>query len=182
MRAIATEQDRQAFIEEMGLALEAFGMPRMAGRLLGALLVAEPPEQSADELAATLRASRGSISTTTRLLEAPGLIERVSKPGERKVYWRNRPNAWVAAMERERDGMTGLRELAERGQALMAEADDDARRGIDDTVAFLSFWEREMDHVLERWRRHRRAGAGRAQAASAEGDGASDGADERGRS
>jgi len=37
------------FIEEAYLALEEEGLPRVAGRLPGAPLVADPPEQAAEE-------------------------------------------------------------------------------------------------------------------------------------
>lgn len=74
------------YIEEMGLLMERFGVSRMTGRVLGALLMADPPEQTAEALATTLRASRGSISGATRTLEQMGFIDRVSKPGERRDY------------------------------------------------------------------------------------------------
>lgn len=51
----------------------------MVGRALGWLLVCEPPEQSAAELAETLQASKGSISTATRVLLRLGFIERVEE-------------------------------------------------------------------------------------------------------
>lgn len=150
---------KAAFIEEMGQVLTGFGMPSMAGRILAALLVATPPEQSAADLADTLQASRGSISTMTRLLETPGLIQRVRKRGDRKVYYRNTPDAWYQAMRNEAASMRTVRALAERGADLMRHEPDEARRGIEDTLEFLDFWEREMDAVLERWNEHRRAGA-----------------------
>ncbi|MDZ7707053.1 MAG: MarR family transcriptional regulator [Trueperaceae bacterium] len=146
---------KTTFIEEMGQILTGFGMPNMAGRILAALLVATPPEQSAAELAATLRASRGSISTMTRLLEAPGLIQRVRKPGDRKTYYRNTPDAWYQAMRSEAASMRAVRSLAERGAELMQDEPEEARRGIEDTLEFLDFWEREMDAVLERWSEYR---------------------------
>jgi len=149
------DDDKAAFIEEMGQVLTGFGMPNMAGRILAALLVATPPEQSASELAHTLQASRGSISTMTRLLETPGLIQRVRKGGDRKVYYRNTPDAWYQAMRNEAASMQAVRTLAERGAELMKHQPDEARRGIEDTLAFLDFWEREMDAVLERWNQYR---------------------------
>lgn len=148
------------FIEEMGQMLAAFGLPHMAGRILAALLVATPPEQSASDLAATLKASRGSISTMTRLLETPGLIQRVRKPGDRRVYYRNTPDGWYHAMAREAASMRTIRELAQRGEELMRDEPPEARRGIDDMVEFLAFWERELEGVLRRWReRHVRSSA-----------------------
>lgn len=145
------DERKHAFIEEMGRTLSEFGLPLMASRILAALLVATPPEQSASDLARTLGASRGSISTMTRLLETPGLIQRVRKPGDRKVYYRNTPNGWYRAMEREAASMRSLRELAEEGAELMRDEAPEARRGIEDAVTYLAFWERELTRVLERW-------------------------------
>jgi DNA-binding transcriptional regulator GbsR (MarR family) len=146
---------KSAFVEEMGQQLAGFGWPHMAGRILAALLVATPPEQSAAQLAETLQASRGSISTMTRMLETPGLIQRVRKPGDRKVYYRNTPDGWFLAMRSEAGNIRAARELAERGEALMADEPPDARRGIEDTLEFLRFWEREMQAVLDRWETYR---------------------------
>lgn len=135
----------------------------MAGRLLGALLVADPPEQTAEELAETLQASRGSISAMTRLLEAPGIIERFRKPGDRRDYFRNRPDAWWQAMQREAASLSELRALAEKGLTLVADAPPEIRRGLEDMREFYAFFEREMPKLLERWEHEhgRRAARGR---------------------
>lgn len=136
--------------------MEAQGLPRMAGRILGALLVADPPEQSAEDLADTLQASRGSISTNTRLLEGPGLIERVAKPGDRKVYYRNRPDAWYQATRSRAASFTTMRRLAARALELLGDAPPAVRRGAEDMHEFYAFWEREMPAVLDHWYRHHR--------------------------
>ena len=80
--------EERNFVEEVGLFFEQTGMPRMAGRILGWLLISDPPHQSTDELAGGLIASKGSISTNTRLLIQIGLIERLSLPGVRHDYFR----------------------------------------------------------------------------------------------
>ncbi len=145
------DDERLAFIEEVGLAFEAQGLPRMAGRILGALLVADPPEQSAEELAGTLRASRGSMSTMTRMLEQIGLIDRVSKPGERRIYYRNSPDAWHQRMRESIDPIRTMRELADKGLRLMRGAPDDVLRGLIDMRRFYAYWETAMPAVLAAW-------------------------------
>lgn len=74
------------FIESMGLTLESEGLPRIAGRIFGLLLVSENA-QSLDDLAAELQVSKGSVSTNTRLLEQRGVLERVSRPADRRDYY-----------------------------------------------------------------------------------------------
>lgn len=78
----------RSFIEEVGVVFEQTGLPRMAGRLFGWLLIADPPHQSPAELAEVLQASKGSISTTVRLLQQSGFIERYVIPGSRHDYFR----------------------------------------------------------------------------------------------
>jgi DNA-binding transcriptional regulator GbsR (MarR family) len=82
-----TDSER-SFLEEVGVVFEQTGLPRMAGRLFGWLLIADPPYQSPAELAAVLQASKGSISTTVRLLTQMGFIERYVIPGSRHDYFR----------------------------------------------------------------------------------------------
>jgi DNA-binding transcriptional regulator GbsR (MarR family) len=142
---------KAAYIEEMGLYMESFGLPRMWGRVFGALLLANPPEQTADELAATLKASRGSISTATRMLEQAGLIDRISKPGERKDYFRNRPGAWNEATKRRIAAMSRFREMAEKGLALLDADDPEVRRGLEEMRDYFAYWEREFPRLAANW-------------------------------
>lgn len=77
----------ERFIEAMGLAHEEDRLPRIAGRLVG-LLILSPDPVRFDRLAERLRVSRASISTNTRLLENMGVIQRVTRPGDRRDYFR----------------------------------------------------------------------------------------------
>ncbi len=76
------------FVEDIGLFFEKMGMPRMAGRILGVLLISDPPAQSITEIAEKLRASKSSVSIMARLLVENGLIERVASPLPRRDYYR----------------------------------------------------------------------------------------------
>lgn len=78
--------DSDCFIERMGLALEAEMMPRIAGRILGLLLLEGGP-LGFEAMSARLKVSRGSVSTNTRMLVEKGMIERVSLPGDRRDYF-----------------------------------------------------------------------------------------------
>ena len=142
---------KENYIEEVGMRLEQSGMTRMAGRVLGALLVADPAEQSADELADTLQASRGSISTATRYLIQLGFIERMSKPGERRDFFRNKPHAWVEMTRRGLKETRQLREMAERGLELLETDDPEVRLGLEEMRDFYAFAEREFPKVFDRW-------------------------------
>ena len=98
-RSARPPADLAFHVEEWGLLFEQSGLPRMAGRVLGWLLVCDPPEQTAAQVVEALSASKGSISTTLRLLERFGLVEPVGRPGERRTYFRIAPGAFTTMME-----------------------------------------------------------------------------------
>ena len=133
------------------MALEVMGMPRTAGRVLSALLVADPPEQTAEQLSGTLQASRGAISGGTTMLETMSLIERKRRPGDRKDYFRNKPNAWFEATQKQIALVTYLRSLAEKGLAVFGGDKPEVTQGLRDMRDMLVFYERELPELFARW-------------------------------
>ncbi len=144
-------QEKQ-FAEEVGIVFEQTGMPRMAGRILGWLLIADPSHQSTEQITEALLASKGSISTMTRLLIQFGLIERLSLPGVRHDYFRLRSDAWQHMIGR---GLTGeitmVRHLAERGLELLGDKTPTTRKWLEEMLDVYTFLEQEFPALLERW-------------------------------
>lgn len=138
------------FIEEVGLLFELVGFPRMAGRIFGWLLISKPPHQSLSELADILQASKGSLSTMTRLLIQIGLIERISLPGQRRDYFRIKLNAWSQMAEQRLAQIIAFRQLAERGLNLF-EAKDPQRQRLEEMRDIHAFWERELPLLNRQW-------------------------------
>jgi DNA-binding transcriptional regulator GbsR (MarR family) len=95
--AARTRCTRKEFVERFALAKEGDGLPRIAGRIFGLLLTGER-DLSLDEISRELAASKGSASVNTRLLEQSGFIERVSKPGDRRDYYRISPDLFERTM------------------------------------------------------------------------------------
>lgn len=89
--------DAERFVERMGLAWEQEGVPRIAGRIFGFLLLQTEP-CSLDDMATTLRVSRASISTDARCLERLGLVHRVSRAGDRRDFYTVAPDAPTSAL------------------------------------------------------------------------------------
>src|SRR5512142_866062 len=88
------DAELRGWVEQLSILLERDGLPRMAGRIFGWLLVCDPPEQSMEELAAAVQGSKASMSTMTRLLVNAALIEKVRSPGARRDAFRIRPGQW----------------------------------------------------------------------------------------
>jgi DNA-binding transcriptional regulator GbsR (MarR family) len=140
----------QQFAEEFGLVGERSGMPRMVARLLGWLLICDPPQQSSSEIAEALGVSRASVSIATRLLEAGGLIRRSAVPGTRSYRFEVDPKAWINMEAGER--FRPWREIAEQGLELIGDRDSERAARLRAARDFYAYVEREIPKVLERFR------------------------------
>src|SRR5437660_10909350 len=91
--AIVLSPEVQRFIEAIGGYFTQYGLPRVAGRLLGLVMVVDRP-LTLDDMAAALGVSRASISTNIRLIESVGFVERVTVPKDRRDYYRCSDDPW----------------------------------------------------------------------------------------
>lgn len=89
---------REEFVEKIGVIIQNEGLPRIAGRVL-ATLVYDGERVSFGELANKLGVSRGSISSSVRLLEDRQVIKRVAKPGDRQDYFEVAEDVYMNLLE-----------------------------------------------------------------------------------
>jgi DNA-binding transcriptional regulator GbsR (MarR family) len=150
-----TSFEEKHFIEDFGLLFEESGHPRMAGRILGCLLISDQPHLSTNEIADTLQASKGSLSTMTRFLLQMGLIERVGLPAKRVDYFRIKTGAWPQLVRHAVYELSALRKLAERGLELMDEKNLELRGPLQDARDLFAFLEKEYPLLIERWEKER---------------------------
>lgn len=143
------------FVEQMGLCLQAEGMPRIAGRIFGFLLLHEGAF-SLDDLAARLRVSKGSVSTNARQLEQIGLVERVSMPGDRRDYYRMEADAWERMLQVAQRKWEATRVRMTAGAAALPEEMEGVRRRLIEAEQFHLLMIDGVDRLLERWRARRR--------------------------
>ena len=93
-RAGAAHRARAEFIEKIGVIAQSEGLPRIAGRIL-AMLLYDGERVSFGQLAEALQVSRGSVSSSVRMLESQQLIKRVAKAGDRQDYFQLVDNAFA---------------------------------------------------------------------------------------
>jgi hypothetical protein len=146
--------EQSAFIEEMGQFLGGYGMTPMAGRMWGWLLLCDPPEQTAAQIADALGASRGAISGTARILTSAGFIRRTKKRGDRREYFSSPPEALDSMLLSAGAIYRQLRQIAERGLAAVGDAPGPHAR-MQEFHDVISFIESELPRTIERFFRER---------------------------
>jgi DNA-binding transcriptional regulator GbsR (MarR family) len=148
--------EERHFIEDIGLFIERMGLPRMAGRVLGVLLISDPPAQSLTELSESLQASKSAVSTATRLLVEAGLIEQVPSPIPRRDYFCFRPGGWLLYMMQWMEVMGSLHQITERGLSLLNNKPPKLQERLQEAHDLFSFMEAEYTNWPKRWKDHKK--------------------------
>jgi hypothetical protein len=95
------------------------GVPLIAGRVLGWLVVCDPPEQSAAQIAEAIGASRASLTTNLRLLGSVGFLRESTKPGDRTVYYQVDDDAWETVVRRQIASLASFGDIMRDGLTLV---------------------------------------------------------------
>ncbi len=140
---------RERFVEDLGLLALDLGTPRANVRVLGWMVVCDPPEQSAQDIQAGLKLSAGSVSAATRMLTGLGYLERVGYPGDRHIYYRLRPEGWNRALAARLRTVTQLRELADRA---LASAGGGSHERLQDMRDVYAWFEDRIEELLAKRR------------------------------
>lgn len=138
------------FIELMGLLAQEDQTPRIAGRIMG-LMVVEAGPHGLQEMAERLKVSKASISTNVRMLADRGMLRRVGHAGDRQDYYELLPHPYTTmldvAAQRMRRRADAIAEAAAKVPAERA----DARTRIDEladfyaqSAAFLASWRSKL--------------------------------------
>ena len=154
---MSVSESERSFIEEAGVVFEQTGLPRMTGRLFGWLLISDPLYQSPSELAEVLHASKGSISTSIRLLTQTGFIERHIIPGSRHDNFRLPQDAIKKII---RHGLEQeikmFRSLADRGLELMKAIPAKRKTWLKEMQSRYGYLEKAFPALLEKYEREKK--------------------------
>jgi DNA-binding transcriptional regulator GbsR (MarR family) len=145
-----TESTIAEFVERMGLMIQADGLPRIAGRILGLMIMHGGPFGFA-ELTERLSVSRASISTNTRLLEDLGVIERTAMPGDRQDYFRLSRQPYARMLRGYVERMRRAREVVAVAQGALPADMDGAQERLAELDAFYEALIDSFVNVIEEW-------------------------------
>ena len=124
-------------VEQVGVWFSSLGVPRAAGQMFGYLLVCDPAEQAASEIAAGIGISRASVSSSARLLMTMNALEERHRVGDRKTYYRLRRDWWIEMADREAQR---LRTARRDGQTYQGRRGLRRTDGLDELIEFSDFW------------------------------------------
>jgi DNA-binding transcriptional regulator GbsR (MarR family) len=133
-----------------------YGFPPMAGRVLGYLMVCDPPEQSVAELADALLASRSAIAGAIKALEVTHVIRSSRTAGERMDRVRI-DFSTPQAMGMDISEYEELRDMAQEGLEVVRDAPVARQAILLEMAAFAEFLVERIPELQQEWNERREA-------------------------
>jgi DNA-binding transcriptional regulator GbsR (MarR family) len=150
----SAEAARKDFIEAMGFYFEDMAGPRMAGRILGLLIVSPDDAVSSSDILRSLKASKASVSTMARLLVHMNLIERVSVPGKRGDHFRMKDDCFTLMLQDSARQAGQMHQLAEKASK-NSNLEPIVKARLDDMHLFWEFIETTTVQALKKWEKQK---------------------------
>jgi len=147
------DADEATFVETMTEHLYGRGMQRMAARMLAWLLICDPPEQTAAQLADALQVSRAAISGAARDLTTTRLVRRSVRRGDRREYFSVPPAQIRTLINAIPAVLSQGREIADEGLAAMADRPPGTRARLQEFRDIYAHFEREWPGVVQSYLR-----------------------------
>src|SRR5262245_27670911 len=119
------------------------GMPRMAARVYGALMVADSGRLSAPELAERLGVGASAISGAVKYLVQVRLVQRGREPGSRHDFCRIHEHTWSHYITQSDPMLSRIQSGADEGIPILG-LDSPAGRRLEETSRFFAFIREEI--------------------------------------
>jgi DNA-binding transcriptional regulator GbsR (MarR family) len=133
-----TEKQKE-LVETMGRAFEKDGFQPIAGRIIGLLIVTDKEELTFDEIVEELQISKGSASTVIRMLELRNAIEYVTRPGDRKRYFRIKKMNRFNLIDEYSAKLNETRNYLQKAYELKADKNSENAIFIHDLIGMMNF-------------------------------------------
>jgi HTH-type transcriptional regulator, osmoprotectant uptake regulator len=152
-----TGKDKRRFAEDVARLLTPWGVPPVAARLYGHLLLCPHPV-SLDQIIEDLGISKSSASVAARLLESYTLAHRHREPGTKRALYAVADD-YEAMIQQQNRLLDALAEQLTAGAGIVPSRDVNAR--LEEMAEFYRVMRGAMEDAMGRWKRDRRPRRGR---------------------
>ena len=147
------DKNKESFIEDSAVLFEALGITRMAGRIIGYMLVMEKEMITFSEITEGLKASKSSISTNLHLLMNSNFVVRKTNPGDRKTYYYINQNIdWSEIIARELKSLNIYKMIFNKAYTLRKNKNDRTSQWTQRGTKFLDWINYELNNILENYK------------------------------
>jgi len=150
-------QEQKLLIEKLGVMHEKSGIQPAAARVLSLLLVSDNPELTFEEIIRALGISKSAASNAINLLLNTNRLEYVTKPGDRKRYFRTKLIHWEKGMKDEMEGWAYSADLLKEVLKQRPGSTIEFNNSLHDLINFFEFLQKKIPMMYAEWEKKKKA-------------------------
>lgn len=138
-------------IEKIGVFLTKQGVKPANARINALLLISDKVELTFDEIRDALNLSKSATSNGLNFLLDTKRVEYVTRPGERKRYFRSNIESWQGSFNENFQFFITFHELLCEVRKIRTKETKEFNNAIDEVTSFMSFAIEELRMIYEKW-------------------------------
>lgn len=149
--AIPLTDKQLKLIEELGVLHEKGGMQPAAARILSLMMVSDKVELTFEEIYETLNLSKSATSNALNFLLSTDRAEYITKPGERKRYFRFKLRSLKEGIQQSLVGIGAFNVLLKEVLRLRPDRTGEFNASLQESSQFLDFISQELPKLYQKW-------------------------------
>lgn len=129
--------------------MEQIGIAPAPARVSALLFVSDETELTFDDIQHALNLSKSSVSNAINLLLTMGQIEYVTRPGERKRYFRSRVMNWQENMLNDIKERLAFKDLMMEVLEQRPDSTPEFNRHLREMIRFMEYLFKEIERLFE---------------------------------
>lgn len=148
-KEFALTLEMENLIQKMGVFYESVGLTNIAGKIMGLLLIWGEPI-SPEQICKLLKVSRGSVSTSLKLLKVYGYLEESKFTGARNRFYSFSNDAWKNSIKVRLQTYLPLISIMKEGKKIM-EKKKKSTKLFDEALILIQKEQEFYNRIISNW-------------------------------
>jgi DNA-binding transcriptional regulator GbsR (MarR family) len=151
MTQVKLTPKQKELIERLGVQMERSGAPPAQSRIMALLLVCDKTELAFEEIIQLLQLSKSAVSNALNSLLATERLEYITRPGDRRRYFRSCISQWEKDLGKKMQEMLAASQLMREVLEQRPKSTPEFNNALKQVIDFMSFLQAELPAVYTKW-------------------------------
>jgi DNA-binding transcriptional regulator GbsR (MarR family) len=154
-KSVVTQKQKE-LIERTGVFFERQGFSPAVARISSLMLVSDKLELTFEEIYETLNLSKSSASNAINFLLHTNKIEYMTKPGDRKRYFRAPLKGWETMLKERFQGFSPYVSYLQEIYDQRTKETKAFNADLKEVIEFIAFMSKELPSLFEKWQKSKK--------------------------
>ena len=147
---------QKRLIEKLGVFFEGQGRTPAEARIIGLLLVVDQLQMTLEEIQQTLGMSKSAVNNAINVLLLTQQLEYVTKPGDRKKYYKSKIEQWMSHVEEHLEKALEGRILLKEALGQRTKSTKEFNTALKDMINFMEFIQSHHQDLFAKWKKSKK--------------------------